>query len=147
MEAAYHYVKYAAIYLMFGLTMGISSIEKLTEAVPDWFAEQFAGTFVETFPGLSTSWLVAGVLEVLTAVLILVSVVRLEFMPGKERTWLRIGLSLAAFTFMLLGVGQRVSSQFDGAASLFFYFGATMATLLVVHRDEKAEAAEGHGTG
>jgi hypothetical protein len=143
MEALYHYVKYAAIYLIFGLTMGISSIEKLTEPVPDWFSEQFVGTFVETFPGLSASWLAAGVLEVLVAVLIVVSRVRLAFMAGKLRPWLRTGMALAAFTFMLLAIGQRVSSQFDGAASLFFYFGATMATLLVVHRDEAAEAVTG----
>jgi hypothetical protein len=146
MEAVYHYVKYAAVYLLFGLTMGLSSIEKLTESVPDWFSDQFAGTIVETLPGLSAAWLIAGVLELLVALALLVSVIRLEPLPGRSRTWLRAGLAVAAFTFMLLAIGQRITFQFDGAASLFFYFGATMATLLVVHRDEAAEATQVRGT-
>jgi hypothetical protein len=33
-----------------------------------------------------------------------------------------------------------VSSQFDRVASPFVHLGATTATLLVVHRDEAAEA-------
>lgn len=46
-------------------------------------------------------------------------------------------------TFMMLGVGQRISAEFDGASSLFFYFGATMATLLVVFYDERARDTSG----
>jgi hypothetical protein len=142
MERVYHAIKYLAIYALFGLTMGLSSIEKITEPVPDWFSEQFAGTFVETVPGLGISWFAAGVLEAAVALLLLASIVTGEFLPGHRRTLLRTGLAVAAFTFMMLAIGQRLTFQFDGAASLFFYFGATMATLLVIHRDEVAERVE-----
>lgn len=136
MDLFAYYARYAAIYLMFGLTMGLSSIEKLTESVPQWFTDQFQDTIVADFPGLDVAWKVAGVLEVAVAIVLLVSLVLLEFLPKRSKPLLKLALGISAITFMMLAVGQRISSQFDGAASLFFYFGATMATLLVVIFDE-----------
>jgi hypothetical protein len=60
----------------------------------------------------------------------------LEVLPNRPKPWLKLSLGIAALTFVMLGVGQRITSEFEGAASLFFYFGATMATLLVVAHDE-----------
>jgi hypothetical protein len=136
MDQLAYYVRYVAIYLMFGLTMGLSSIEKLTESVPQWFTDQFQDTFVADFPGLEVSWRVAGVLEVAVAIILVASLVLLELLPKRRKPLLKLGLGVSAVTFMMLAVGQRITSQFDGAASLFFYFGATMATLLVVIFDE-----------
>jgi hypothetical protein len=136
MEQIAYYVRYAAIYMMFGLTMGISSWEKLTGGVPDWFSEQFGDTFVAGVPGLAFSWKLAGILEVAVAVVLVVSLVMLEVLPNRPKPWLKLSLGIAALTFVMLGVGQRITSEFEGAASLFFYFGATMATLLVVAHDE-----------
>lgn len=132
-----YYARYLAIYLIFGLTMGISSIEKLTSSVPSWFSDQFESTWVASFPGLSVAWLMAGVLEAAVAVLCIISVVLLEVLPGRTKPFLKFALGVAAIVFMMLAIGQRITFQFDGAASLFFYFGATMATLLVVFRDEE----------
>jgi hypothetical protein len=85
------------------------------------------------FPG---SGRVAGVLEVAVAIILVASLVLLELLPKRRKPLLKLGLGVSAVTFMMLAVGQRITSQFDGAASLFFYFGATMATLLVVIFDE-----------
>ena len=142
MDAIAHHLRYAAIYLMFGLTMGLSSIEKLSGSAPDWFQDQFGSTLVASFPGLEVSWRLAGLLEIAVAVLIIVSIARLEFLPGRPKPWLKMSLGVAALTFMMLAVGQRISSEFAGAASLFFYFGATMATLIVVLHDERHAPAD-----
>jgi hypothetical protein len=136
MDQLAYYVRYAAIYLIFGLTMGLSSVEKLTESVPAWFSDQFQDTIVADFPGLEVAWKAAGVLEVAVALVLVASLVLLEVLPKRRKPLLKLGLGIAALTFMMLAVGQRITSQFDGAASLFFYFGATMATLLVVIFDE-----------
>jgi hypothetical protein len=136
MDTIAYYLRYVAIYLMFGLTMALSSVEKITGSAPEWFTGQFQETLVASFPGLEVSWRLAGLLEVAVAVLIIASLVRLEFKPENPKPWLKASLGVAAITFMMLGVGQRISSEFGGAASLFFYFGATMATLLVVFHDE-----------
>lgn len=144
MDLIAYYLRYVAIYLMFGLTMALSSIEKITGSAPEWFTEQFGETLVATFPGLEVSWRLAGLLEVAVAALIIVSLAKLEFKPERPKSALKAALGVAAVTFMMLAVGQRISSEFAGAASLFFYFGATMATLLVVFHDEHKVAGRGH---
>lgn len=140
MDLIGYYVRYLAIYLIFGLTMGLSSIEKITDPVPQWFTEQFGDTFVADVPGLEIAWKVAGGLELAVAVLLVISVAVLEVLPGRRKPVLKLGLGVAALTFTMLAVGQRISSEFAGAASLFFYFGATMAALLVVIFDESTYA-------
>lgn len=136
MDLIAYFVRYVAIYLMFGLTMALSSIEKLSDPVPQWFVDQVGGTFVADLPGLDVAWRAAGVLEAAVPVLLLVSLVTLEILPKRRKSWLKLGLGAAALTFTMLAAGQRITSQFDGAASLFFYFGATTATLLLVIFDE-----------
>ena len=136
MDMVAYYARYAAIYLLFGMTMGLSSVDKLIRDVPQWFTDQFQNTFVNTFPGITVAWRVAGVLEVSVLILLVVSLVTLEILPKRRKSWLKLGLGVAALTFTMLAIGQHITSQLDGAASLFFYFGATMATLLVVIFDE-----------
>jgi hypothetical protein len=139
MEIVAYYLRYFAIYCMFGLTMALSAVDKVLHSPPEWFQEQFQDTLVASIPGLDISWRLAGALELVVAVLVIVSIVMREFLPGSAKPWLKGALGVSAVTFMMLGVGQRISSEFDGASSLFFYFGATMATLLVVFADERAE--------
>ena len=139
MEIVAYYLRYVAIYCMFGLTMALSAIDKVRNSPPEWFQQQFQDTLVASVPGLEISWRLAGALEIAVAVLVIVSIVMREFLPGIAKPWLKAALGVAAVTFMMLGVGQRISAEFDGASTLFFYFGATMATLLVVFWDERGQ--------
>lgn len=132
-----YFARYIGIYLLFALTMGLSCVEKFDPGVPSWFSDTFGSTFVASFPGLTFSWKLVGVLEASVLILIIISAVTLEFMPRRRKPWLMLALGVASIVFMILASGQRIAEQFDGAASLFFYFGATMATMLVVMRDVK----------
>jgi hypothetical protein len=49
------------------------------------------------------------------------SLVRLEFMPNRRKPLLLCGLSLAIFTFSILGIGQNVVGENEGVAELFLY--------------------------
>lgn len=137
MDITAYYIRYVAIYLMFGLTMGLSSIEKVMGSAPQWFIDQFQDSLVGSLPGIEVAWRLVGLLEIAVAVLIIISVAKAEFKVESTKPWLKTSLGVAAITFVILSVGQRISSEFSGAASLFFYFGATMATLLVVFHDER----------
>lgn len=141
MDKFAYYLRYTSIYAMFALTMLGSSIEKVLGSAPDWFKEQFQDTLVAAFPGIEVSWRLAGVLELAVVGLLVASLLRSEFQPHKPKGALKAGLGMAAITFMVLAVGQRISAEFSGAATLFFYFGATMATLLVVFHDERKAVA------
>jgi peptidoglycan/LPS O-acetylase OafA/YrhL len=138
---AAYYLKYLAIYWVFAAMWLWSAPEKLTDPVPQWFSDQFGPTFVDTFPGLTLSWRLAGIAELVAGLLFLLSLVLLEFLPGRRKTVLLAALAVSACIFAYLGFGQRVTDQFDSAASLFFYFGATLVTWVVVRNDEREMVA------
>jgi hypothetical protein len=128
----------AAIYFIFGQAFFSSGLEKLTTPTPQWFIDTFGGTILNTLPGLDLSWRILGVMEILVVILLIVSLARLEFLEDRGKSWLKLALMTAALTFAALAFGQHLVGEFAGAASLFFYFGATMATLLVVDKDHDA---------
>ena len=125
----------AGIYLMVGGLMFYSGKGKLFDDegnAPAGIEEQFKGTFLDTFPGIDTAWFTLGVLEFAVFVLLLASVVRLEFMPHKDKSILQVGLALALLVFACLAFGQTATSQFSGTASLYTYFASTVIILIFV---------------
>lgn len=63
--------------------------------------------------------------EFLIFVAMVVSLIRLEFLPSRRKPILLCGLALAIFTFSILGIGQNVVGENEGVAELFLYAGAT----------------------
>lgn len=130
-----YWVTLAGVYLMIGGLMFYSGKEKLftdNGDAPQGIKDQFKGTFVDTFPGVDTAWFILGVLEFGVFVLLVASLVRLEFLPHREKSILQVGLSVALLTFACLAFGQTVTRQFSGTASLYTYFGSTVVILILV---------------
>src|SRR5262249_9327047 len=99
---------------------------------PAGIKQQFAGTFVDTFPGTDAAWVILGVLEFGVFVLLLASLIRLEFLPHRDKWLLQVGLAVSLLTFACLAFGQTGTSQFAGVAALYFSFGAPVVTLTLV---------------
>ena len=125
----------AGVYLMVGGLMFYSGKEKLFDSdgkAPQGIKDQFAGTFLDTIPGTDAAWLILGILKFGVFVLLLASLVRLEFLPHRDKSLLQVGLSVALLTFAVLAFGQTVTQQFSGVADLYTYFGATVVILILV---------------
>ncbi len=125
----------AGIYLMVGGLMFYSGKDKLFDSdreAPAWLEEQFAGTFLDSFPGTDTAWITLGLLEFGVFLLFVASLVRLEILPHRDKSILQVGLALALLTYACMAFGQTVSGQFEGTASLYTYFGSTVVILLLV---------------
>src|SRR4029077_20428936 len=71
------------------------------------------------------AWTILGILEAVIFILVLVSLVRLEFMPDRRKSFLLGALALAIFTFSILAMGQNVVGENSGVAELFIYAAAT----------------------
>ena len=130
-----YWVTLAGVYLMIGGLMFYSGKEKLftdNGHAPQGIKDQFKGTFIDTVPGVDTAWFILGVLEFGVFVLLIASLVRLEFLPHREKSILQVGLSVALLTFACLAFGQTVTRQFSGTASLYTYFGSTVVILILV---------------
>jgi hypothetical protein len=134
-DGAAYWATLVGVYLMVGGLMFYSGKEKLFDDdgnAPEAIKQQFAGTFLDTFPGTDAAWVILGILEFGVFLLLLASVVFLEFLPHREKLFLQLGLAVAMFTFACLAFGQTATKQFAGTASLYTYFGSTVVILILV---------------
>jgi hypothetical protein len=117
----------AGIYLLVGVLFFYAGKEKIIEGhgAPPPIAKQFSGTFLDTIPGVDAAWTILGILESAIFVLVIVSLIRLEFMPDRRKSFLLCALALAIFTFSILAMGQNVVGENSGVAELFIYAAAT----------------------
>lgn len=134
-------VKYLAIYLIFIGAFTGAGISKLANPTPPGIVKEFSGSWVSTFPGTAASWKIAGIGELIVVLLMLISLVTLEWMGGKSKKVMRLALVAAMLMFAVLAVGQDVGGSDSGAAELFMYFGATLVAWLVVRKDERDQVA------
>jgi uncharacterized membrane protein len=124
----------AGIYLLVGVLFFYAGKEKIIDGhgAPAGIDKQFSGTFLDTIPGVDAAWTILGILESLIFILVLVSRVRLEFMPDRRKSFLLTALGLAVFTFSILAMGQNVTGENEGVAELFTYAGATGILIFLV---------------
>ena len=109
--------------------------------IPAGFIEQFGETWLASLPGgLFIPYYTIAVTETLAALLFLVSLFRGEFLSGRDKTWLKAGLVLSLFIFVILTFGLRLTAQFQGTANTFFYFGATLLCLYIVEKEESVSS-------
>jgi hypothetical protein len=123
------------VYLMVGGLMFYSGKGKLFDDdgnAPMGIQEQFEGTFIDTFPGTDAAWTILGILEFAVFVLLVLSLIRLEFLPHRDKGLLQVGLAVALLVFGIMAFGQTATSQFEGTASLYTYFGSTAVILILV---------------
>lgn len=126
-DATVYALTLAGIYILLGVLFFYSGKEKFIDGdgAPAPIEKQFSGTFLETIPGVDAAWTILGILELAVFVLIVVSLIRLEFMPDRRKSFLLCASALAIFTFSILAMGQNVVGEHSGVASLFIYAGAT----------------------
>ena len=123
------------VYLMVGGLMFYSGKEKLFDddgKAPQYVKDQFKGTFIDTFPGTNAAWVILGVLEFGVFVLLVASLLRLEFLPHRDKSLLQVGLAVAMLAFACLAFGQTATKQYQGTASLYTYFASTVIILILV---------------
>jgi hypothetical protein len=125
----------AGIYLTFGLLFYYSAKEKLIDnggTMPAGLAKSFHGTFVASFPGTNTSWVLIGLLEALVFVVIAASVLTGEFLPTRRKPILLSGLALSMFTFALIAWAENITAGFATVAELFQYLAGTAVLIVLV---------------
>jgi hypothetical protein len=130
-----YWLTIVSVYFLVGVLFFYSGKEKLFDGdgeAPPGIEKQFEGTFVATFPGVDALWAILSVLEFAVFVILLVSLLRGEFLPHRRKQILLAGLSLAMFTFACLSFGQTSTGNNEGTASLYTYFGVTAIVFILV---------------
>ncbi len=114
-----------AVIALYLVVFGEASLSKLREReVPQWFLDQFSGTWLAKIP-LGPQYRMIMVLELVVAGLFVAALVTGE--PWADtRPLLGYGLLGASGVFTMLCFGQRVSFDFAGAAASFVYSALTL---------------------
>jgi hypothetical protein len=134
-ETIAYWTVVAAIYVGFGFLWYYSAKEKLIDqsgTMPEGLAKGYAGTFVDSFPGLNATWVILGILEAVAFLGFVASIVTGEFLPTRRKPILNASLGISLLTFAVLVFGQELLGEFEGVAEAFAYMGATVVTLLLV---------------
>lgn len=121
-----------AINLLFLIVWAFAALGKLKSGVPDWFAGKFGATFLAHVPGLTATFWILAISEVLVALIATAALLRLEFLGRKPPTLLATTLVGSLFVFLQLGFGQWLTDEFNGAFQQFVYFGLTLFALHTV---------------
>ena len=134
-DGAAYWATLRGVSLMVGGLMFYSGKDKLFENdgnAPQAIKEQFANSFLSTFPGTDAAWKLLGVLELGVFAILLLSLIRAEFLPHRRKSAMQVALAVALITFACLAFGQTATGQFQGTASLYTYFGSTVVILILV---------------
>jgi hypothetical protein len=134
-DSASYWLIGAGIYLTFGLLFYYAAKEKLIDdsgTMPAALAKGYHGTFIASFPGTNTSWVLVGLLEAAVFVLIVASVLAREFLPTRRKPILLSALGLSMFTFAIIAWGENITGGFATVAELFQYLTGTAVLIVLV---------------
>lgn len=123
---SFQLIRNFAIIFIYALLFGTAAYDKWkTFSTPEWFIKQFAGTFVAQLPGGAKLgyWTIA-FLEAVLTLGFLVSIFNPVILP--------YALLGSLFLFGILLFGLRITSDFQGSANMFIYFGTTLLSLFFV---------------
>lgn len=142
-DGAAYALALAGIYLLVGVLFFYGGKEKIFDGIgaPPGIEKQFAGTFLDTIPGIDAAWTILGILELGIFVLTAVSLFTLEFLPTRRKPFLLSGLALSIFTFSILAIGQNVTGEHEGVEGLYLYAGATGVLFFLVMQMPPYKAA------
>jgi hypothetical protein len=128
-----------AINLLFLMLWGFAGIGKVIDGVPAWFDGKFGKTFLAAFPGLTATFWLLTLSELLAFVLAVVALVRIEFLRQRPALFLCGTLVWSLFVFLQLGFGQWLTKEFNGAFQQFVYFAGTLVALHFAQTASKPE--------
>ena len=121
-----------AINLLYLMVWGFAGISKVIDGMPPWFGDKFGPTILGKVLGLSATFWILTVSELLAFALAVVSALRLEFARSCPPIVLAATLVWSLFVFLQLGLGQWLTGEFNGGFQQFVYGSGTLVALLVV---------------
>src|SRR5882672_6524288 len=118
-----------AINLLFLMVWGFAGIDKLLHGPPSWFDGKFGKTFLADFPGLTATFWMLAISELLAFALAIAALVRIEFLRQRPVVLLYGMLVWSLFVFLQLGFGLWLTRDFNGGFQQFMYFTGTLVAL------------------
>ena len=135
LDRAAYWLTVSGVYFLVGMLFFYSGKGKLFDDnghAPAAMMQQFEGTFIDKVPGIDTAWVIVGVMEFGILLLMVLSIVRGEFLPHRRKSLLLVALALTLLNFVCLSFGQTSTGNNEGTASLYSYFGSIAVIFVLV---------------
>jgi hypothetical protein len=134
-KLATYWLSLIGVYVIQGGLWYYGAYEKIVGGhlnAPPPIAKAFAGSFVDTFPGVGVAWGAIAIAEALIVVGLAASLVRGEFLPKRDKPILMGSLAGSVVVLGALLFGQSMIGQHDSVASLFTYAAGTLVMMAAV---------------
>jgi len=134
-DAVTYWSGIAAVYMSYGFLWYYAAKEKLFDqdaTMPGGLAKTYQGSFLDSFPGLDTAWLLLGLLEAVAFLVVVASLAAGEFLRGRAKPILFASMGVSMFTFAAMAFAQNSIANHESVASLFTYMGVTAVVLGVL---------------
>lgn len=144
-DAVTYWSGIAAAYASFGFLWFYAAKEKLFDqdaTMPAGLAKAYSGSFLDSFPGLDTAWLLLGLLEAVAFLVVVASLAAGEFLRDRPKPILFAAMGVSMFTFAAMAFAQNSIANHESVASLFTYMGVTAVVLGVLKFVPPFRAAE-----
>lgn len=134
-----------AINLLFLSVWGFAAIGKVIDGMPPWFPGKFGKTFLGTFPGLTVTFWLLTLSELLAFGLGITALFRAEFLERKPPKFLPAMLAWSLLVFVQLGFGLWLTKDFNGAFQQFMYFSGTLLAFQFAYMSTQTPAETSPG--
>lgn len=134
-DAVTYWCGMAAVYMSFGFLWFYGAKDKLFDqhaSMPGGLARTYAGSFIDSIPGLNTAWLLLGLVQAVAFLLVVASLAAGEFLRGHARPILMAALGFSMFSFALMAFAQNMVTDYASVASLFTYIGVTAIVIALL---------------
>lgn len=123
-NSIFDHIKLLPIIFTMTYTMGQPGYNKLfqTADVMGFYVTMFQDSFLAKLPGGIPPFIyLLGILEIAVPILLLIGLVRCEFIASRPKTFLGWGMIVGISTFIMLSFGMSILLNFPGATNLVFY--------------------------
>lgn len=143
-QKIFNKIKILPIYFMLFYTMGFPGWQKIVNSsdVMEGYIKVFSNSFLSRIPGGIEPFIYfLGILEITVPILLIISLVKKEFLLNRSTLLLDWSLFLSVCTFMILSFGLGVVLNYPGSTNLIFYAVFTLG-LYVYISNSKSNASK-----
>ena len=119
-----------AINLLYLIIWGFTGIGKVVQGIPSWFDGKFGQTFMAKFPGLTATFWLLTISEILAFALAALALLTGEFLLRRPPRFFPLMLAWSLFVFAQLSFGQWLTADYNATPQLFAYFAGTVVCLI-----------------
>ena len=134
-QLATYWLSIVGIYVIQGGLWYYAAEQKIIAgdfAAPAGIEKAFAGSFVDSFPGVGVAWAVIATCQALIVLGLAASLARREFLPTRSKPILMGSLAGSVVVLGMLLFGQSMIAEHDAVASLFTYGAGTLVMMAAV---------------